>query len=213
MEITNKTLALFLVVAVVISLGGAFMSMKKLGQLSYGTSTGFIPSAQGNATLTINTQASIIFVYNLVDFGAGYVNASFNNCTLLINSSNAITATGCVGFNTTTSQYDTFIIMNNGNTYLNVTMNSSDNASTFIGGTSTIAALEYAITNNESGSCLGTLPYNGTWTNIVQYDNPTVCGNLSYIPGSRTLRMGLRVVIPTNSLKGGRTMTFTATGQ
>jgi len=211
MEITNKTLALFLVSAIVISLAGTIAALNKLNSMD--TSTGFVTSSTGNASLTVNTQASIIFVYNLVDLGSGYVNASFNNCTLLINASNAITATGCVGFNTSTYYGDTFIIMNNGNTYLNVTMNSSDNASTFIGGNQSVSAFQYAITNNESGSCLGTLPYNGTWTTFLKWDNPTVCGNLSFLPGSRTLRMGLRVVIPTNAVQGGHTTTFTVTGQ
>ncbi len=216
MEISNNTLALFLIAAVAISVVGTFVSLDKLNTLSKLTATGFATSnSQATATLNISTTTSIKFSINSVDFGTGSVNTTgtYTNCTMTINESSAITKVGCIGFNDTNAAGDTFIIENDGGTDLNVTLNSTKTAATFIGGNASIVSFQYAVSNNETASgnsCAGTLGLVG-WTEVNTSDR-NICTNLTYLDGADTLRLGVRVVIPYDAISGAKTSTFTATG-
>lgn len=206
MEISNKTLALLLVAAVVVSLGGTILSLNRLSRLSV-PSTGFVTSS-GTTSVDVTTQSSIRFAISSVDFGTGSVNTTggFQNCTLTINSSSTIVKNGCTGFNSTNIG-DTFILENDGNTNLNVTLNSTKAASAFIGGTAPL--YKYAVSNNETSSCTGTITGAG-WTDVATTD-PNICTNLTYNDNADTLRIGINITIPYDAV-GTKTATFTATG-
>ena len=85
-EISNKTLAFLLVVAIAISLGGTFVSMNRLNTLmNLPGVTGFATAnSTGTANVTITASASIRFAVNNLDFGIGAVNSSAGNtvCSL-----------------------------------------------------------------------------------------------------------------------------------
>jgi hypothetical protein len=210
MDIDNKTLLVFLVAAVVISLAGTIVSLNKLGRLSTVT-TGYA-SGTGTASINVSTTTSVRFAISTIDFGTGGVNTTggYNNCTMTINDSSAITRVGCSGFNSVNTAGDTFVIENDGNTDVNLTFNCSTNESAFIGGTASIRSFQYAVSNNESSSCKGTLSATG-WTN-VPITNPNICTNLTYVDTTDTIRVGIRIVVPYDSIQGERSATFTATG-
>ena len=209
MEISNKTLALFLVGAIVVSLAGTIVSLNKLNSLS---TTGFVTDT-GTANLSVSTLTSIKFAIDAVDFGTGYVNTSLptDRCILTINATSAIARIGCENFNSVNAAGgDTFIIENDGNRFLNVSLNSSDNADDLVGGTGGTNSFMWTIDNNESSSCAGTLPL-GAWTEIDKV-NTIVCSNLSFTTASDSLRVGINITIPDNSNTGVTSATLTATG-
>src|SRR3989344_7670936 len=74
-DISNKTLAFLLVVAIVISVGGAMINISKLAELTtiipLFEITG-LPTA-GTANITINSTAAINLTFYQIDFGPGVV--------------------------------------------------------------------------------------------------------------------------------------------
>ncbi|MGV8087002.1 MAG: hypothetical protein ACP5N1_05195, partial [Candidatus Woesearchaeota archaeon] len=135
----------------------------------------------------------------------------FNNCTLSINgSSTTIHRIGCEGFNSTNSG-GTFSLENAGTSFLNVTLNISKNATSFFGGNHSLARFKYAMSNNEAGSCEGTLS-NYTWTEVIENATINVCSNLSWIDTKDTLRIGINISIPDNSRTGASTVSVIAQG-
>jgi hypothetical protein len=214
MEISNKTLALFLVGAIVVSLAGTIVSLNKLDAL---TTTGYATDTDsGTATLTVQTLASIKFAINTVNFGSGSVNTStgIQQCNLTINDTYAITKSNCIGFydnNNNAASGNTFTIENDGNANLNVTLNSTVNSTEFLGGSHVYALFQYTVSNNLSGSgaCTGTLGV-PTWASFSKV-NTNVCTNLSW-SAPDTLRVGIRVGIPADSGLGQRNATLTVTG-
>jgi hypothetical protein len=214
MDISNKALAMFLVVAVVVSLAGTFYSLRRLDSLS---TTGFATST-GTAQVNITSLASLVFTVNSIDFGIGNVNTTgggINNCTLYANKSGAagFKSANCANFATTMPV--PFIIENDGNLPLNVTLNASKNATEFIGGGSATHAypqFQYLVDDNETGSCpagLGPLGF----TDVNKSGPGTlVCQNFDYQAANDTLVIGVRILIPDDAASGFKTATFTATG-
>ena len=140
MEDTNKTLALLLVAAIVVSLGGTIISLDRIGQLSI---TGFATSNQtGIVQFNITSATTLTLTQSTIDFGNGFVNSTCNNCTMWTNSSTSGTnysnATCCLGeWYPLDSDADTGIYFKNqGNTNLSIQLNFSANASAFIGSSS-----------------------------------------------------------------------------
>ena len=71
-DISNRTLAIMMVVAILVSLGGLFMSLDRLSKLQAGVPPGittFATSGPGRANVTIAAVLSIILDDNKIDFG------------------------------------------------------------------------------------------------------------------------------------------------
>ena len=89
-EISNKTLATLLVVAIVISLAGTFFAMRGVSQV-----TNYITGAQsssdsGTAQVNISESLSIVLTQDSVDFGTGQRNndlAVGSECNITSNAS------------------------------------------------------------------------------------------------------------------------------
>jgi len=210
MDISNKTLAWLLVGAIVVSLIGTFTSINRLQRISIsGAATS---SDTGNATVYINTTASLIFSVATVDWGTGYVNttAGEHNCTMMTDGT--ANSDGCVGFNTVTQG---LVIENNGNkNFSTVQLKSDENASGFIGGGDAADApspeFQWKISQNETGSC-GTI-HDTTWTDVNTTNPGTViCNNFHFEDTNDSIRVDLRIVIPYDAA-GDKIATLTATG-
>jgi hypothetical protein len=212
MEISNKTLAWFVIGAVVVSLTGSLFSLTNSnGITGYATS-----NTTGSAAVDVSQSVILRFAINSTDFGAGSIDSGSgaNNCTLSINGSATIYKSGCTGFaNTNTGGNDAFILENAGTSFLSVTINFTGNATTFIGGNQSVARLKFAVSENESTSCAGGTISNGGWTE-VQAPNTFVptCSNLSYADDRDSLRIGLNLSIPIDANSGARTITVLAQG-
>jgi hypothetical protein len=208
MDLSNKTLAMILVVTMVLSLGGTLISLNRIDSAGI---TGRAGSDVGNVTLQVNNTASLRFTVASLDFGSGAVNASggYYNCTL--SSMGVRTAYSCAGF-TTVSQG--LVIENDGNQNLSVQLNSSDTNLSFIGGTQGGGSrFEWNVTENETQSCKSSMfSANGTWVNVNASPAGTlICRDLQWNQND-TLLVHVYINIPANSNAGQRNATLTATG-
>lgn len=126
-EISNKTLALLLVVAIVISLAGTFVALNRLSQFHLPRVTGLATSS-GTLSIEVAESVSINFSSATMDFGAGAVDSGKEGCLVQNNYTNgsALTITGdAIDNNCTadpfTGNASNFVVENIGNR--NVTLN------------------------------------------------------------------------------------------
>lgn len=209
MEITNKTLAMFLVGAIAVSLFGTIISLNKLSSIS---TTGYAASDQGTATVYVNSSTSIFFSIDSVNWGEGYVNATPGapfNCTL---NTEGLRSAGCVRF---TAVSQGFVLENEGNTYPAINLDSDVNGSQMFGEHWTYGGplLLWRVTNNESSSCGG----GGIPAGLASYipANTTgigslICPALEFANGNDTLLINVQVNIPYTVSAGSKTAQFTA---
>ena len=209
MEISNQTLAWFVVAAIAISILGTGISLFKLGEAGI---TGHATSnATGNASVTISSVTALTFDIAAVNFGSGSVNQPYLTCNLTANDSinGNLTAEGCEGFNTGAGQVYPLILENAGNTFLNVTLNFSGDNTTFPG-SGTGSAFMFAISNNESGTCKSGLA-NTSWTYVQAAALQNICQNMSWMTVEDTIKIGLHVRIPQEA-EGLKEVNITAQG-
>ena len=207
MEITNKTLAIFLVAAVAISLFGTILSINKLNQFGKFITTGYATSDNATATLVVSSTTSIKFAVATVDWGTGYVNSTggYVNCTLTTNGYN--TPSACVGFNTVSQG---FVLENDGNTMAQVQLYSNATAAQFIGDST--ALFLYRVSDNESNSCTGEAPASYTTVNTTS-PGTLICPSqaFNFTDNVDSLRIDINVTIPYTAPPGSKSARLTAT--
>lgn len=179
-EISNKTLVGLLVVAIVISLAGTFISLNKLGQLR--SITGFQANQttqSGTTQVQILGTAQITLYENTMNFGAGQVNGTYTTghdfCRLGSNATqtsggNAFTSgiggisAECVG--TGWLIPNSFVVENTGNTDFTTGLKMNT--------TSGNAGFQSTFTSSVT---------NGTWDYIVYEEGANACSahNSSYV--------------------------------
>jgi hypothetical protein len=165
--------------------------------------TGFVTST-GTANLTVLSQAAINFTINNINWGTGIVVAGANNATLSTTGANNTNGNW-------TNVTQGFIIKNIGNVNLSVSIATAKTAITFLGGTN--PQYQFNVTNNQTGSCANASGFNlGQWynTNITGVGT-YVCSNLSYNQSLSTIRVDLKLIVPSDSLTGVLSDTMTAT--
>jgi hypothetical protein len=219
MDISNKTLAWLVVVAIVVSIFGTTISILNLSNrqnalVAYATS-----NTTGGASAEVSQSVILRFAINATDFGQGSVNSSIGywGCVLAINGSTAnptIIKDGCSGFSATSPA---LVIENVGTSYLNVTLNFSRNATDFLSVSSgTVGNFKYVVSNNESGSCTPVGWLNATttaWTEVgVPNTTTVVCQNLSWAGSGNSLVIGLNLTVTDNVTQGAKFMWITAQG-
>ena len=200
-EVTNRTLAILLVCAIMISLAGTVVSLGRLKNI-YAPITGFASvNDSGSVLYYITVNAAIEFDDNEIDFGSGYT--SGGSCTMNINASvgNVLRqdSAQCMedwGTFASGSEYP-FVIENYGNMDLNVSITSDSNASTFIGGTG--PGFFWQAGQNETGSCNDTTFVGlNDWVAIAASDETPLCPNLTWgvDDTQNSIALGIKVVIP-----------------
>lgn len=210
-DLSNKALALLLLVAIVVSTSGTIITLTKMDQT--GSITGrVVENDTATTDITIASNLSIVFVQDAIHFGSGTPNAGA--CAMGTNNSGPATDAECLGFNATVADAN-LTLENNGNILANVSLNFSANASTFIGGTS--PSLQYEVTNGEASSC--TTIMNGSSFQVVDaIDEQTpagarVCRTLDFQEASDLLEIGLWILVPQDApVNGGNTVTILAIG-
>ena len=215
-DISNKTLAVLLILTIAVSLGGTVISLGKLRGLGTGV-TGFdVLNAYGNISVYVESQAAINFTTNATNFGTGTVHESCTSCTMNTSWTGGASnqATCCVGFS---GADDGLVLENTGNRNVTVDLQSNKNAAQFIGGTNPLFKIN--VTEGESGSCDNTTSgpgsglgatFNNTWANVPTADTE-VCDRFNIQSSRDMLNISISVTIPENSQTGSLQATITAT--
>jgi len=218
--VSNKTLAFFLVLAVIASIGGLFISLDRLSRMMQ--ITGYASSGTGTANVTIIGVNSISIVDNLINFGACTPNPSTGS---LVSSNDTSTLGICL----LNASKDNITITNDGNNFVNLTLQSSVTAATLIGGTGP-SVLFTAKNASANPGCAGQAVYCGgsicscsnydnctlprTWFNITAATtNYRVCGNMTYGATSNTVEVYVQLFLPYDTppkVNSQATLTFTA---
>jgi hypothetical protein len=222
-EISNKTLATLLVVAIVISLAGTFFAMRGVSQVTNIISGAQTYGTSGVAKVNITEQLSIVLIENLVDFGAGNRKttlATGSACNLssadsTIPSCWNETASGSYlgGFSTSGD----FMIQNDGNLNANITIDSLKDQTTFFTGctgSGTILAPgteNYTYTSLTAASRPGCLSGTVSETAFDAGDPHVICSNLTFDDASDQMNVTIKLYVPSGpSGICNDTVTFTA---
>lgn len=210
-EISNKTLAILLIAAIAVSLGGTLFSLNRLARLSgmtgYVTNPRALPRSMSARPPRLGSPVSSL------NFGTGSVNTTSGNqyCSMASNHTTGYqdAVSRCIGFNGA-STYKSLEIENDGNRNLTITMASTKNADTFIGGTA--PAFKFYTTVNESLACGTPVPTGWVDVNISSVNLCTSTGGLDFSDNSDSLDIHLNITIPYNSLTDQQSVTLTVTG-
>ncbi len=206
-EISNKTLAMLLLVAIVVSLAGTFMSLNKLATLRFPAITGFATDT-GTADVDIQSEAGITFSTNSIDFGEGYTNGSqTGDCSLWTTAGGGQFTGADVCLNFSTGDYPNALeIDNTGNEDLEVNLTLSTSAASFIGGTDPHIQFQ--------GEAAGGTPCTGTletsWTELSA-TTKSICDEMD-ASDPNGIYVHLNITIPVDSTEAGGQATLTATG-
>jgi len=202
MELSNKSLALLLVAAIVISLGGTLISLNKLSQ------QGLTGLAAGTVVLNVSENMSCTISSN-VSFGtsAGQILTIVNLST---NGSNSN------GFNDCTSNDACrgMMINNTGNVNVNVTFKSDVNGTTLLGGPgASPASFNYSVANGSNNGALLPGCNSGLKTawGYVNETITTICTNLTATSTNKVMTIEYNATIDANTPTGLKTATITIT--
>jgi len=132
-EISNKTLATLLVVAIVISLAGTFFAMRGVSSVT-NVISGAATSTSGEAAVNITQQLSIILRNTSVYFGSGLLYSNSTQCDLDSSLGAAYYDTSCWNA-TVPNTPEPFLLENDGNVVADITITSVTAATLFTGST------------------------------------------------------------------------------
>jgi hypothetical protein len=216
MEFSNKALAIFLLAAMVVSLGGTIISLNRLNEVK---TVGYATSATGIVQLTISQSLSITTADgNSVDFGSCTPPAGAGVTANVTSDILENTTASCTGYTQTNIS-----VRNDGNVNATVSANSSavgraNNASgAFLNSSSATSSLQFKSANagrltNTGGCTAGTV---GAYTPFTEAGRPyIVCDNLKIgnIGGANSIVANFKIVIPNDAPTGvaNTTIGFTA---
>ena len=211
MDMSNKSLALLLIAAIIISLGGTLISLNKLTQQGF---AGFA-AAQGQVQLQMSTNISCNVDSNVSFGSAGQIASpiiisTMKNNLAFSNYSDCTSNINCEGLQ----------INNTGNVNINVSFYSSANGTTLLGLGTVEGDFNYTVLNGtlagpatEPG-CRGDIGYPGgggsIWYNVPQgVGNTTrICQNLTYNDSADAITMEFNVSITPTTTIGTKNATI-----
>ena len=215
-EISNRTLTILIITAIVISLGGTLVSLNKLGQVKVRqvSFTGFAGTnmTYGNVTLTISDITWINFSRKTCNWGSGMAIGG-NPCKM--NTSNYKNLTSCASSFALCA--DPLELKNIGNN--NVTLNLTfKNSSAFLGGAT--AQVWFRMVNGTgalaNAGCRNrntNMSKFASWREISRawWSNRT-CDRLTFGTGQNTVSIHIQVRFGPDALAGQRVNQITAIG-
>ncbi|HVY01815.1 MAG TPA: hypothetical protein VHA12_03565 [Candidatus Nanoarchaeia archaeon] len=221
---TDNVLLLLAIAAVLVSAVGAGVTYSNLGMQKETLFTGFATTTD-NATVNITILSSIAinFTTDSINFGAGRLDIGATNATLV--TIPTINNSGGNWTNVTSG----FILENIGNLNVSIYLMTGKTAATFLGGTN--PQYQYNVTPvadngnalaSPQTSCMNlTAGFLSVWHDVNNtqlgsnrdQEGTYVCSNFSYQDtNTDTLRIDLRLVVPSDSFTGalGDIMTASA---
>jgi hypothetical protein len=227
-DISNKTLSIYIIVAICVSTGGILLVLEEEPLMLTGRASS---NQSGLTNFSVTSLLSIKFAGGTaIQFGTGYVNDT-GGAPCQIGTNQTINACGagtvncsCIGFNSSVTAgeriYDwNLTIENNGNILANVSLNFSKNASLFINGSLTAPSFKYNVTQNESASC-GTINSTGYVTGMkevnttddVTIGGTRICQRLNTTDTNDSIKIALWLSIPKDAPTGVHTTAMYAVG-
>lgn len=207
MEISNKALAILLVLAIVVSIGGAVINIAKMSEFS-----GIIPTIKGitgmgtTGTVNVSLQATtnLNVTQTFTDFGVGYVTT--NTFGARVNSTGNKTNWTVIGvFDPLNLQLE-----NIGNVNLSVSVSADKSALTYLGGTSPIFQFAATTKTPDVSACVVGYNLQSTLTNVpLSATTANVCSNLGFVAASNELNVSIELIIPYDAPVGNKTVTLT----
>lgn len=236
-EVSNRSLAILLVFAILISIGGTLTSLNKLASMGYkskGDFTGFAINTNENASVSLTVAAitAINFTTETIDWGSGAVDPGFDYCNITSQGANGSSVTGDYALAGNHCDIDSFnvvtgglILENIGNKNVTLNMSCGKTAATFLGGTGPLYMWNVSTLGVESTSCMNLAQDSGMWRNAPGYQHcannlsaggigQLVCnetgGGFSSEDDHDTLRFDFYLAIPSDATSGTKTDTFYA---
>ena len=203
MDMSNKSLALLLVCAIMLSFGGILITLDKLNY--YGITGG--ATSQVNLTVTSNASCT---VNNTVIFGTARPTA---NTSISTDFANNVAWDGTLCNGASNDSCSGLVIKNTGNLLLNITYNTTKVAPTFLGADHLNASFRYMVDNAEQGGgCIGTLGV-VTWNTVLNNftNSSALCNNLGYNTSNNTIVMEFNLSIASTIANGSKTTDITIT--
>jgi len=221
-EISNKTLALLLIAAIIISLGGMFITLNRLKQIFVpGVAVTGLATDEGTLTLTIAENVLVNFTIDTMDWGTGAIDSGKSKCLLQSNFTNG-SATGPWGVAGNNCTVDTFygnvsgfVVENQGNR--NVSLNITGGTATTLFGAEG-GGYRFNITNKPNNvACQNASGESGwstsaqvgddyneqiSWTSFAGTTEITLCCcnetmyGMPYIDGNDTFYIHIQLEVP-----------------
>lgn len=215
-DISNRTLALLVGVAIIISVAGILVAQR--GTLHVTGMAQYSPEAN----LTIQKFVEITVTDN-IEFGEGAVYAADSYADLYSHNATVCGVGGCAdvsggtagsdGGNWTFTTADGVIFVeNSGNVNVNLSVTSSDTAATMIGGTSPAPLLQLWAREHESGSCEDAVDpaVLGSFTEVTGSEQ-LICDNFSTVNTKDEVNITAYARVPADAAPGLKTTTLTIT--
>lgn len=209
-EVSNKTLAILLIAAIVISLGGTLISLNRLAKIRIPIITG-LAIDEATVALQIQAFAEVNWTTAAINWGTGTVASTKASCRL-DSYSDPIDTANCTDF---TAQSAGLVLENTGNKNVTLNISCGKNAATFIGNGAEInAAYQWNVSNLEPSSCPGMALTPSAWQTPTADAHVVVCnstgGGFLSSDSADTLKFDVMVVIPSDSPPGSKSDTITA---
>ena len=161
---------------------------------------GFTGKVTGTVNLTVQTATSYNLTVDNINWSYGQVDDG--QAFAILSTTN-----GTVENGNWTPVTEGFVVQNDGNVDLNLSISFGKNAGGFIGGTSPEYA--YNVTNNESNSCTAASGFTLSDWNEVATGEINICSNFSFDDAVDEIRIDFLLKIPEDSYIDARGDTLT----
>ena len=212
MDLSNKTLGLLLVAAIVFSIGGTIISLDRIENLPREATrtTGFATlNDSGTVTLNITDSLSITLVNATIDFGACQVNTTNGFSTVDSNQgAGALDNDLCSNVG---GLPDYLVLENDGNVNANVTVQSNVTGSSFFNDAGSSIWYLTADVSGDEGCTAGNLQASYTEFSAADTDF-LACDNLSSANAGDQIQLAIQANF-TDSATGGGTFGLTFIAQ
>ena len=188
LEVSDRTLVVLIVVALLTTVGGTITILQKVGP-ELPLLTGFATTDTGEVNLTIDATVSIRLTVDEVNFSGGSP-LSGGGLTQL----NTSGAAGGGGNPSTFANPGDFQVENDGNVPVNLTINATP-ASVWIGGTSPTYRFSSTNPGSDDGCAINRTSTEPTTLNATQVD---FCLNLTFSDSADTTNISIYVGIPSD---------------
>ena len=206
MDLSNKSLALLLVSAIVLSFAGTLISLDKLnnGLTGLATGTGKVNlSVEGSAACTVVTNVS--FGGSIAPSSESYLTTDTQNFGTFQNCTDTATVDNCKGLT----------LNNTGNTNVTVTYNSSVNATGFLIAQTGLSDNDFQWTfrngtyDESNAGCLVPGNTSGNVTNTVLYNICNRLTNNAYLTGATAITMEFNITLEPDISQGQKNAIIT----